>query len=179
MASTITRAQLLRGDLSGARAPIRPPWSKGESHFTEHCSRCGECLKACPETILQPGAGGFPAVDFNIGMCTFCGDCASACPEPALTLNGDPGRAPWKLRATPLEEACLARKGVVCRACGEQCELGAIRFRPRPGGMADVMVDESACNGCGACVRPCPTGAVVVRQPAGGRHEEREERCSA
>ena len=67
-----------------------------------------------------------------------------------------------ELRAR-IAETCLAEAGVECRICGENCPTGAIRFRPRLGGVAQPQLDVAACTGCGACFAPCPTRAIVVK----------------
>jgi ferredoxin-type protein NapF len=59
-------------------------------------------------------------------------------------------------------EACLARRDVECRVCGEACDAGAIRFPPRRGGVALPVVDLAKCTRCGDCVAPCPVQAVSV-----------------
>ena len=48
------------------------------------------------------------------------------------------------------------------------CDTSAIRFRPRIGGVPLPEVDAAACNGCGACIAPCPVSAVqrVAGTPA-------------
>ena len=79
-----SRRALLRGDPTPTEPPLRPPWSVAEDIFTDVCTRCGECLAACPEKILIRGDGGFPGVDFQRGECTFCRACVDACPEPAF-----------------------------------------------------------------------------------------------
>lgn len=61
-------------------------------------------------------------------------------------------------------EACLARRGVECRVCGEACEAGAIRFPPRRGGVAWPVVELQKCTACGDCAGPCPVAAVSVAQ---------------
>jgi ferredoxin-type protein NapF len=58
--------------------------------------------------------------------------------------------------------ACLARQGVACQSCRDACPQDAIRFRPRAGGPFLPEVDDALCNGCGACVAPCPVGSVAV-----------------
>ena len=58
---------------------------------------------------------------------------------------------------------CLANQGVVCRTCGEQCEAGAIRFRPRLGGVALPELDTTRCNGCANCLPGCPTQAIALQ----------------
>ncbi len=155
-----TRRALLTGRWRGP-PPTRPPWSLAEDRFTVGCTRCNACLDACPEGILVPGPGGFPTVDFRRGECTFCRACADACPATLFNPVTEP---PWTLRAT-IGDGCLARQGVVCQSCGEVCEAGAIRFRPRLGGPSLPALELDACTGCGACVRGCPTQAITVAAP--------------
>ena len=64
--------------------------------------------------------------------------------------------------ATVIAASCLAYGNVVCRSCGETCEVGAIRFRPRLGGAAVPEVEGGKCTGCGACMAPCPVKAIVL-----------------
>jgi len=64
--------------------------------------------------------------------------------------------------AITIAASCLAYANIVCRSCGEACEPGAIRFRPRLGGAALPEVDAARCNGCGLCVAPCPAGAITL-----------------
>ncbi len=164
MADSINRVQFLRGRFGRGNAPRRPPWSIPEESFTEKCDRCGDCITACPERLLEKGRGGFPQLSFKRGECTFCEDCLKACSTPALHRsqgeNGEPF-PPWVANIT-LESHCLAFKGVECRICGEQCDTEAIRFRLVVGGSAMPELDQQACNGCGACYAPCPVNAVTV-----------------
>lgn len=152
-----------RGFFRGRPRPpgqIRPPWALAESAFSERCTRCNDCLRACPEQIIVSGDGGFPTVSFARGECTFCGDCVTACTPLALVRVE--GRAPWPYKAA-IAPDCLAQRGVECRVCGDFCEAGAIRFTPRLGGSPLPEIDGESCTGCGACVVPCPVGALAVR----------------
>ncbi len=162
--NVISRAQFLRGDFRGERRPTRPPWSVDEETFVSRCSRCGDCRSACETGVLIKGRGGFPVIDFSRGECTFCTACADACPEGVIAPRSEES-APWDLIAH-IGDNCLARQGVVCRTCGEQCDYSAIRFRMVVGGVGLPQFDAAACHGCGACVAPCPVGAVAVRKPA-------------
>lgn len=164
MGHAISRAQFLRGDFRGKHQEVRPPWSRSESRFTSACDRCGKCIAACETGVLAKGSGGYPMVDFRKGECTFCGRCVEACSAEAFR-PGAPDGAPWNLTAR-IGEACLSHKGIECRACGDYCEPRALRFRLAVGGIAKPEFDAGSCNGCGACVAPCPTGAITVRKPA-------------
>lgn len=143
------------------RAEIRPPWALIEEAFIDQCTRCNDCLKACPQHILVSGDGGYPTVDFSQGECTFCGDCVARCQPKALSRL-EPEQAAWPYKAA-IGEDCLPRQGVECRVCGDFCDARAIRFPPRLGGSPLPEIDAEKCTGCGACVAPCPVTAISVR----------------
>ena len=155
---TVSRRAFRRGRVHALRIEPRPPWAAPTLAFEAACTRCDQCIRACPQSILVAGDGGFPQVDFSRGGCSFCGDCVRACEPGALAC--DHGR-PWALRPL-VSEACLPRQGVECRVCGEACEANAIRFRPRLGGAPIPEVLTDTCTGCGACVAPCPAGAITM-----------------
>ncbi|OOZ38606.1 ferredoxin-type protein NapF [Solemya pervernicosa gill symbiont] len=163
MGRAINRRAFLRGDLSGRSVPVRPPWAVEETLFVDLCSRCDDCRKQCPESIIETESG-FPKINFKRGECTFCGECVERCKTGALQPQAFAAHAqPWQLKAT-ISDACLAMRGVVCRSCGEQCDERAITFRPRIGGVSIPELDQQACSGCGACVAPCPVAALSVQQ---------------
>lgn len=157
MPGNLSRRQFLRGDVASRRRPVRPPWALAESEFLNRCDRCGKCQAACETGILVTGDGGYPQPDFFLGECSFCGACAAACPTGALHRSA---ARPWTLHAE-FSDSCLAARGITCQVCADQCPTNAIRFPPRlaPVTATPVLV-LSACNGCGACVAPCPVRAV-------------------
>jgi len=165
--SSPSRRAFLRGRSGQPERPLRPPWSVEEG-LAERCTRCGDCLSACPEEVLVLGVGGFPAFDPRSGRgeCTFCGACAQACPE---TLFRPLGEKPWRLRAAIGLESCLAGSGIHCETCRDACPEQAVRFAPRIGGPPLPDVLSEACSGCGACVGACPVKAISLQ------HSQREE----
>lgn len=70
-------------------------------------------------------------------------------------------RAPGTIKAQ-IADNCLPQHGVECRICGDHCPLVAIRFSPRLGGPPVAEVDTVLCDGCGACVAPCPVMAISL-----------------
>ena len=158
-----SRRSFLRGRMAVAEnesGVLRPPWAGDEARFVAVCTRCAACADACPTRVIVAGAGAYPALDFRRGECLLCGECVAACADGALQQTDE---APW-LQHPLVAAHCLAHGNVECRVCAESCEQGAIRFRPRLGGVAWPEVDAATCNGCGACVAPCPVGALNVER---------------
>ncbi|ABR75386.1 ferredoxin-type protein NapF [Actinobacillus succinogenes] len=169
MAETILpRRQFLRGKFLTALQSerektqgfngIRPPWAVAETAFVAECSRCGDCVRSCETGVLIVGAGGFPEIDFTRSECTFCGHCATVCRQPVFRALDEPAW-PHKIE---IQSFCLTFRGVECRACEDNCESRAIRFKREIGGIAKPQVNVRACNGCGACLRVCPVSAVKI-----------------
>jgi ferredoxin-type protein NapF len=161
MKDVVSRRTLLFGrtGLSGREGVIRPPWALAPDAFEKKCTGCGECVRVCPEGILTLDTTKRAKVDFSQGECTFCRDCIVVCSEGALVVF-DP-QTPWSLNIS-IEGKCLAMKGIECRACDDQCDPRAIRFRPIPGNVASLQLDEDRCTGCGACIAPCPADAITL-----------------
>ena len=154
--SNLTRRSLLKAKFNSSQQAVRLPWARNELEFTDNCTRCHDCMAACPEKIIIKGDGGFPEVDFTKGECTFCTECVKTCSEDFfLSIEAEP----WALKAN-ITEQCLANQKVVCLVCGEQCETEAIRFVPKVGGASDPILSIEECTGCGACSKPCPTNAI-------------------
>lgn len=157
MKSSVSRRQFLTANFH-RKSALRPPWACAETRFIDACDRCGSCISSCPQKVLIKASGGFPEIDFNLGACTFCGRCVEAC-ETAALARDEVSTSPWALTLT-ISGACLATNGIDCRVCGEQCEVSAIRFRPVLRSVPRPHVSVDQCTGCGACVGPCPSGAI-------------------
>ena len=160
MDSTISRRQLLHGDISGRRTPIRPPWAIEESAFVEQCNECGDCITHCPIGAVERGSGNLPVINFSRNECLLCGDCATACTSGALKKHGD---APWTVKAFIDQKICLAHQGVECRSCQDPCEARAIQMPPQRGGISVPQLHTESCTGCGACFSVCPVSAISMQ----------------
>lgn len=159
MSQSISRAQFIRGNFSGKHCYIRPPWSKQEIELVSNCSRCNDCISACPENILTTDPKGFPKIDFKQGECTFCAECVSACQADVFTNDTD--SSPWSLTAS-ITSKCLPLQGIVCGRCAEECETAAISMKLIAGGITIPQLNIETCSGCGACYRICPTNAIEL-----------------
>jgi len=139
---------------------VRMPWlKKTQETFTDLCTRCGECIRACPQSIIAKGEGGFPQIDFQRGECTFCQACTLVCSESLFDENLD--TLPWAT-TVQIQNTCLTQQGVVCQSCQDACDVNAIRFHPRRGVVAQPHINNEICTGCGACVSYCPVNAMSV-----------------
>lgn len=168
----LERRSLISGQGRVAKTPMLPPWSVSEDDFFDLCTRCGDCIAVCPETILKPGSGGFPTTDFSHGECTFCGDCVAACSVKALHIHSNTSQDPWQ-QAPSINNQCLALNSVICRSCGDVCEPEAIKFEWRHA-VATPVVDNELCSGCGACIGICPNSAMTM-QPNNMQSNNKEQ----
>lgn len=139
-----------------ATAPVRPPWST-EAAILSACTSCGDCVASCPSNIIEMGAGNYPEVRLDKAECTFCGRCAEVCRADVFDLTRKPFR-----HTVAIGESCLSKAGIECRSCQDACPETAIRFRPRLGRPAEPVLQADMCNGCGACLAPCPVNAISV-----------------
>jgi len=141
---------------------VRPPWTGSAQHFSDRCTRCDNCITACPEKILIQGDGGFPEVDFRLGECTFCTECASVCDEDVFQSSPLEAEDAWTIVAGILP-ACLSLNAVLCRSCAEHCPADAISIRLHTGGISEPLINLDDCIGCGACLYVCPKDSVLLK----------------
>ncbi|MDX1633975.1 MAG: ferredoxin-type protein NapF [Marinobacter sp.] len=156
MTTALSRRTLLRG-ASHARPVRRPPWTG--DNLTDRCSRCDDCVAACPEQILHRGDGGFPEIRFDQDGCTLCGECAQACQADVFDLARP--AFPW---FAAIGSDCLASNNIHCQSCQDACDTRAIRFRPALARVPQPDIDPDACTGCGACVAVCPNNAIHLEK---------------
>jgi archaeal flagellar protein FlaI len=78
---------------------------------------------------------------FEKAACTDCGACRSTCPKSPKTMKIFSCRH-------------CAPEAAPCRAA---CQFGAIKQSGE-----FLFVDEDECNGCGACEKKCPHGAIEL-----------------
>ncbi len=157
--------------------PTRPPGAKDEEHFLATCTKCGQCVEACPFGTLKLATGGD---DVPIGTpyftprdvpCEMCDDvpCARICPSGSLDRNVNIREARMGLAVLLDQENCLAFKGLRCEACYRACpaigEAITLEFKSqeRTGKHAYFLpiVHSDPCTGCGKCERSC-----VMEEPA-------------
>ena len=123
---------------------IRPPGSLAEEEFLKRCIKCGQCMRACPTNVIQPGGieGGLenlwtPVLNYRIGSsgCQLnCVACGQVCPTSAIR----PITLPEKLGLNEFSEAGPIKMGTAfldrnrclpwamdkpCIVCQENCPV--------------------------------------------------------
>ena len=146
--------------ISGMDQVRRPVGAMPEESFIELCNSCAACVDVCPQKIIRLSTNNLPIVSFDHAGCTFCGRCTEVCKQGALVGEAEL-QSPWFMRAR-VSSSCLDKNGIVCRACESACEKNAIRFYPAVGGRTNVSVRLEDCNGCGACIASCHSGAIAM-----------------
>jgi ferredoxin-type protein NapG len=142
---------------------VRPPGALPEVGFLAACTRCGECVRACPAhaIVMVPPDGGLaagtPRLLLDREPCIGCPTmpCAVVCPTPALTVPSE-GWAGYRLAELEFHpERCLTYRGASCRVCADSCPQGAAALVIDDTGHPAVR--QEGCIGCGVCVRSCVT----------------------
>ena len=143
---------------------IRPPYAVDELEFLLACTRCGECVTACPHDVIFPlesrlGAKvvNTPAMDLLNKGCHLCEDwpCVNACEPKALKFpeveEDEKMPLPVLAKASINTSTCLPYSGPECGACQGSCPVpGALVWE-----MERPRVDQDICTGCALCREAC------------------------
>ncbi|VAW91376.1 hypothetical protein MNBD_GAMMA21-878 [hydrothermal vent metagenome] len=162
-----------------AKRYIRPPYAISEVEFLLACTRCDDCISACPHKVIfklsaSLGADvvGTPALDLLHKGCHLCEDwpCVTACTSEALSFpksdpksEADENEAgddekdkisiplPELAIATLNEQTCLPFSGPECGACVPDCPVpGALILNSEK-----PYIIPDLCVGCGMCREAC------------------------
>ncbi len=151
---------------------IRPPFALPEFEFLLTCTRCGDCIDACPHEVIfalsarrGTRAAATPALDLLNKGCHLCSDlpCVTSCGVDALRrpdTGGEERPAVPKLAQASIDKnECLAYRGPECGACADSCPVpGALNWD-----MSRPRIDPEICVGCGLCREACIVEAKAVQ----------------
>jgi polyferredoxin len=162
---------------------LRPPGAR-ENNLLDKCVRCGECMRACPTSALQPaisesGLEGLwtPLVIPRLGYCDYsCNACGQVCPVQAIpALDLEEKRQQVIGKAYIDQNRCLAWSDHKdCIVCEEMCPLSEKAVYLQEAEVKDSQglartiqlpsVDRDRCIGCGICEYKCPVnGEAAIR----------------
>lgn len=171
----------------GVRRALRPPGAVEGGRFAALCARCGACVRACPQNIIQadsalagrPGLyapevryGTLKTHPFSVGgyCADGCNRCNQVCPTGAIrSLSLEQKRKAVMGTAAVDRSLCIAwNTAAYCMVCDEVCPYQAVRS-VESGGVSCPEVDVSLCRGCGQCQVRCPADPqpAIVVHPAG------------
>ncbi|HEY8346627.1 MAG TPA: 4Fe-4S dicluster domain-containing protein [Symbiobacteriaceae bacterium] len=149
----------------GSAPYLRPPGAVPEPAFLLACTRCGECVSACPRgaiRLLPASAGaamGTPYIDPAQRACDLCGRCMPVCPTGALVPIADPRQV--RMGAAVIDPVrCWAYQGRICDLCYHRCPLAEEALRMEGG---KPVVIRDACTGCGLCAEVCVATPPAVQ----------------
>lgn len=168
-----TAAQVIK-EAADKKAPpplhyLRPPGALPEKEFLKTCTKCEDCLKACPHWVIRKAGSEFGNTVANTPIvvpldnpCLFCEDlpCIRACEAEALKLPID-GKTLKIGLALVSESACYQAQGQPCDYCMVHCPERPKAIRAdKPGTLPHVSLE--LCTGCGKCAQICPPGAIRI-----------------
>jgi ferredoxin-type protein NapG len=132
---------------------LRPPGAVGEATFLERCTKCSDCLKACPHESIVIHQDGTPVIFPDQMPCYLCDDtpCIAACATEALLPVGSVNEARMGV-AVINHRLCTAGQG--CHACVSKCPTDALTM---DFDAQQLVVAVERCVGCGMCEHVCRT----------------------
>ncbi len=151
---------------------IRPPASVNPEEFYALCTRCGNCIKACPTKILKQdtrlGLGILtPVVIFDHAYCLeTCNACSVVCPSGAITLFSVNAKSQLTMGKAEVNTTdCLLSHQTECDRCIQVCSYKAIIIKGKDKESLILPEVESAkCVGCGACKIVCPKICFSIKK---------------
>ena len=133
---------------------LRPPGAVAEPLFLERCTKCNDCVKACPHgSIVFHQQDGTPVLFPDQVPCYLCDDlpCIAACATEALLPVS--GREEIRMgTAVVNHRLCTAGQG--CHACVSKCPTDALAM---DFDAQRLVVTAERCVGCGMCEHICRT----------------------
>jgi ferredoxin-type protein NapG len=133
---------------------LRPPGAVAEALFLERCTKCSDCIKACPPgAIVAHAKDGTPVLFADQSPCLLCEDfpCIAACATEALVpVDGVLG-VQMGIAAIS-HQLCTAGQG--CQACVSKCPTNALAMDFES---LRLLIAPEACVGCGMCEMVCRT----------------------
>jgi ferredoxin-type protein NapG len=132
---------------------LRPPGAVGEAIFLERCTKCSDCMKACPHESIVIHQDGTPVIYPDQMPCYLCDDtpCIAACATEALLPVGSVNEARMGV-AVINHRLCTAGQG--CHACVSKCPTDALTM---DFDAQRLVVAVERCVGCGMCEHVCRT----------------------
>ena len=131
---------------------LRPPGAVEELEFLQRCTKCGDCLDACPPSAIQHhNQDQTPIIFAEDSPCLLCQDfpCISVCETEALLPVQNQKDVNMGLAVVSHRE-CTATNG--CNACVSKCPTEALSMNFSN---FQISVDQLRCVGCGICQQVC------------------------
>jgi polyferredoxin len=184
--AAIAGVGLFRSNLTARRDHswlIRPPGAQ-ENNLLSKCIRCGECIRACPTSAIQPslaeaGSEGLwtPVLVLRLGYCDYsCNACGQVCSVQAIPpLSLEDKRQQVIGLAYIDQDRCIPWADYRdCIVCEEMCpvpdkavKLEQVEVLNGDGVLVTVQrpkVIRERCIGCGICEYKCPVnGEAAIR----------------
>ena len=132
---------------------LRPPGAVSEALFLERCTKCGDCVKACPQESIVLHQDGTPVILPDQVPCYLCDDvpCIAACATDALLAVA--GTQDIRMGVAVVNHRlCTAGQG--CHACVSKCPTDALAMDFN---VQRLVVTVERCVGCGMCEHICRT----------------------